>query len=1077
MIRILSILLLCALSAPAASVYVAKTGNDGTGDGSVGTPYLTVQKGVDMARAGDTVLIGAGTYAENVRTADWAGSAGSPIIINGQNVATVQSFSWENPYIHILNFTITGGRNLWNGSLYVAQTGSFCVLSNNLIEVNNDTLNSPVIRWNGPASAPFGTAGSDNVIISNVIQNIRGEMVFRVYGYRNVIVGNRLLNADNTDWFQVAGGTNYIVGNLCSNLFNSGLNVANHADFFQTFGDAGGTMQGSMGHLIESNIVIKADGVAQLGNLTDDGYAYVKGLTFRNNLFIGIAAKIGCAMPEVQFYNNVFVDCATNLENGGPLLIFTDSIVGKGHSGRVYNNAFLNCGLAGNTNNGNGWYAFDTTLTNCSADYNYTGKDGYKTVYVDPTHRAVGAAGGWDKFAWWEDHGINGGNPQFYDSANLNFQPIVGSFLIDAGTNLAGMFTTDILGVTRSGWGIGPYELGAALASPPEIPCSEAPKPLLAYPVATASAITFYWPTNQYRRGVEIARRNYTNNPNAWATWTYLWGATNAGMNSASNYTDSTVSSGIHYEYRLGNLVTNWPCDLIYTGWETNAAHWWYQYISTGTQVPLHDQRGNVVLLTETALAASLGADIGVLTNDLIGDGYRVFRHDVAAVDVTSGGWSAAVSATRTLVTNDYASDKAATWFLFILGHVPVPYSGASSPGSHVENFGAHPADWFYSSTNAALWTDSTVSDSTADFPHTRNVPADGKFDQSDVPGVPVMRVGRVDLRNMPAFGKTEAQLVSQYLARNHEFRHKQYIPREFGLVNTNGRPWFGQNHCTSLFGTITNYGLNSWIENATNVAKGVLIASSSGSGGYEHDNQLGYTTNWTNAPLYISFASTYGSYYGDWDSTYITNCFLLAPLANAGKVVSTYYCEPTMVPDTSAMNEPVSQELLSVAANANLSFDSRYIQEGQVPGGSQTTEAVKNYVSLMGDPTLRLRTVYPVTNVIAATNGSDIALSWTASGDTGLSGYHVYRAPATDLNAFTRLTSTPTNSPYTNASGAASAYRYMVRAVKLESSVNRSFYDISQGAFASIGASPAPPSALRTVISGGVTMKGFTIR
>jgi hypothetical protein len=446
----------------AATYYVAKTGSN-SNPGTQAQPFLTVQKGVDTAHAGDIVMVGAGTYAENVRTADNAGSSGSPIIINGQNVATVASFSWETPYIQIINFTIKGGTNLWGGLLYVSQNGSNCILSNNVIDANYDTAITPVIRWNGPASAPFGTAGSDNVIISNVIQNVRGEMVFRVYGYRNLIYGNRLLNADNTDWFQVFGGTNYIIANLCSNLFYSGLNPNNHADFFQTFGNAGGTLQASMGHLIESNIVVKADNLAQLGNLTDDGYAYVSDLTFRNNLFIGISAKISCAMPQVKFYNNVFYKCATNTVNGGPLLIFTDAgSIGKGNGGQVFNNVFLDCGIAGDTNNGNGWYLFDTTLTNVAADYNYVGKDGYKPVIVDPQHRAVGNSGGWDKFSWWEPHGINGGNPQFVSESGMDFRLLTNSPLIDVALPLNQFFTTDMRGITRGAqWDIGALEFQA----------------------------------------------------------------------------------------------------------------------------------------------------------------------------------------------------------------------------------------------------------------------------------------------------------------------------------------------------------------------------------------------------------------------------------------------------------------------------------------------------------------------------------------------------------------------------------------------------------------------------------------
>ena len=45
--------------------YVRKTGDDGTGDGSTGAPWLTIQKGITSIAAGDTLLIGAGTYAEN----------------------------------------------------------------------------------------------------------------------------------------------------------------------------------------------------------------------------------------------------------------------------------------------------------------------------------------------------------------------------------------------------------------------------------------------------------------------------------------------------------------------------------------------------------------------------------------------------------------------------------------------------------------------------------------------------------------------------------------------------------------------------------------------------------------------------------------------------------------------------------------------------------------------------------------------------------------------------------------------------------------------------------------------------
>lgn len=51
---------------PANYLYVGKNGSDTDGDGSANSPYLTVQKAIDVAIAGTTIFIWPGTYAENV---------------------------------------------------------------------------------------------------------------------------------------------------------------------------------------------------------------------------------------------------------------------------------------------------------------------------------------------------------------------------------------------------------------------------------------------------------------------------------------------------------------------------------------------------------------------------------------------------------------------------------------------------------------------------------------------------------------------------------------------------------------------------------------------------------------------------------------------------------------------------------------------------------------------------------------------------------------------------------------------------------------------------------------------------
>jgi hypothetical protein len=73
-------LLLLTLTTFADRVYVATTGNDGTGDGSISNPYLTIATGITNASSGDTVYVVAGTY--NV-TAQMAVGTGISIVGEG----------------------------------------------------------------------------------------------------------------------------------------------------------------------------------------------------------------------------------------------------------------------------------------------------------------------------------------------------------------------------------------------------------------------------------------------------------------------------------------------------------------------------------------------------------------------------------------------------------------------------------------------------------------------------------------------------------------------------------------------------------------------------------------------------------------------------------------------------------------------------------------------------------------------------------------------------------------------------------------------------------------------------------
>src|SRR5205814_5148670 len=118
-----------------------------------------------------------------------------------------------------------------------------------------------------------------------------------------------------------------------------------------------------------------------------------------------------------------------------------------------------------------------------------------------------------------------------------------------------------------------------------------------------------------------------------------------------------------------------------------------------------------------------------------------------------------------------------------------------------------------------------------------RNVPGDGKFDQSTFPAPLKLMIGRVDLANMPgrlsAAGEptfpSETELLRNYLNKDHAFRHKQLdLPRRgvvgdyFGVRDGEAFAASGWRNLSSFFDAdkvtcIASQG--SWIPNLSSNA------------------------------------------------------------------------------------------------------------------------------------------------------------------------------------------------------------------------------------------------------------------
>ena len=113
---ILSLLLVAAMSAEAATYYVDKSGNDAAA-GTAGVPWLTLTKAATVAVAGDTVIVGNGDYDEHVQETT-SGAVGNHITYRAAipGGAAVRAFRISAPYVKLdgLRFSKYSGKdNPW----------------------------------------------------------------------------------------------------------------------------------------------------------------------------------------------------------------------------------------------------------------------------------------------------------------------------------------------------------------------------------------------------------------------------------------------------------------------------------------------------------------------------------------------------------------------------------------------------------------------------------------------------------------------------------------------------------------------------------------------------------------------------------------------------------------------------------------------------------------------------------------------------------------------------------------------------------------------------------------------------
>jgi hypothetical protein len=428
-----------AESALSADYYVRTDGNDSTcnglqdeaaGDGSCA--WATVQKAANTVVAGDTVNIGAGTYAEYVSETT-SGSSGLPIsyVGAGKSLVTVGGFNISGSYVNVSRVNLNGtGVDTYQSCLNLVSTANYGVYDDISITGSETTA----AGWYA-----VSTEATNGVFTNITVTDPHGS-AFNIMGDDNLI--EDCIISDHNGWDAFRPLASNITIRRCSITLYANEGNTNHQDVLQTFNVGG--IYTSHNVVFEANYVrggsYNPTGNTQLGNFEDDqGDGAISNWIIRNNIFIDIPRCFNVMAPYFSFYNNTFFRCGTG--SNWVIIWMTKYGIMIPHHTVIKNNIFYLCGDP--TSVSKGWYGGDAyTYEGMSCDYNLV----------------IGSGAGTTKNSDWtahgyEEHGINGSDPLLDGSYRLG----AGSPAIGAGVDLSSVFATDFSWLTRTA----PWDMGA----------------------------------------------------------------------------------------------------------------------------------------------------------------------------------------------------------------------------------------------------------------------------------------------------------------------------------------------------------------------------------------------------------------------------------------------------------------------------------------------------------------------------------------------------------------------------------------------------------------------------------------
>lgn len=411
-------LLLQSAARAGGTTYYVEDDCDGSGNGTIGDPWCTIQEAADAVGAGDTVLINPGTYDGGIQV-EVSGTAVNPITFkgNGANVIVEGDGSGQD------------GFNIENADYIIVDSITFQHASRagvRIVLADHVTVRNSTFIDNGKWGVFTGFA--DYTTVENI----------ESYG----AVDEHGIYISNSSDYPV------IRGNRLHHNHANGLHMNGDASLSDPDHDSDGVI--SFG-LIENNIIYE-NGVGGGSGINMDG---VTDTIVRNNLLYDNHAS-GISIYQIDggsgSQNNLILNNTILMPANGRWAINIPDMTDTNN--KIFNNILLSD------------HSFRGSITIPSASL-----AGFESDYniVVNRHSATDGNSNMSLAAWqglgFDEHSfIATANDLFVNPAAHDYRLKAGSPAIDAGTTLADV-PTDLEGKTRpigAAFDIGAFEYGTA---------------------------------------------------------------------------------------------------------------------------------------------------------------------------------------------------------------------------------------------------------------------------------------------------------------------------------------------------------------------------------------------------------------------------------------------------------------------------------------------------------------------------------------------------------------------------------------------------------------------------------------